>query len=82
LECVIVPHRKIHSGVAKNFIKHSAQFDRLKKESMNTVCEGEVLAELGRAFPNDVPTSEAFPLGWVGVVGLVLVDTRGEGSLQ
>jgi hypothetical protein len=61
---------------------NSAQFDRLKKESMNTVVEGDVLAELGRAFPNDTPTSEAFPVGWVGFVGLVLDDTRGEGALQ
>jgi hypothetical protein len=61
---------------------HTAQFDRLKKESMNTVDEGDVLAELGRAFPNDPPTSEAFPVGWIGVVGLVLDDTRGEGVLQ
>jgi len=40
-----VPYRKSPSGVARNFNMHSAQFDRLKKQSMNTVVEGDVLAE-------------------------------------
>jgi hypothetical protein len=82
LECIIIPHRKSPSGVARNFITHTAKFDRLKKESINTVSDGDVLAELSRVFPVNPPTSECFPEGWIGVEGLVLDDTRGEGVLD
>ncbi len=54
----------------------------MKKESINTVNSGEVLAELGRAFPDDPPTSAVFPLGFVDIIGLVLEDTRGEGAMD
>ena len=43
---------------------------------------GEVLAELSRAFPEDPPTSAVFPEGFIGIKGLVLDDTRGEGALE
>ena len=82
MECTIIPHRKSPSGVARNFIRHTAKFDRLKKESINTVNSGEVLAELGRAFPKDPPTSAVFPLGFIDIIGLVLEDTRGEGAID
>ena len=82
MECIIIPHRKSPSGIAKNFIRHTAKFDRLKKERINTVTDGEVLAELGRAFPEDPPTSEVFPLGFIDIIGLVLEDTRGEGAID
>jgi hypothetical protein len=82
LECTIIPHRKSPSGVAKNFIRQTAKFDRLKKERINTAIENEVLAELGRAFPEDPPTSAVFPEGFIGIRGLVLEDTRGEGALE
>ncbi len=77
-----MPHRKSPSGVAKNYILHNAQFDRLIKESINTVTDGEVLAELGKAFPEDPPTSAVFPLGFIGIKGLVLNDTYGTGALE
>jgi hypothetical protein len=82
LECTIIPHRKSPSGVAINFIRQTAKFDRLKKERINTVTDGEVLAELGRAFPENAPTSAVFPKGFIGIRGLVLEDTRGEGALE
>ena len=44
--------------------------------------DGEVLAELGRAFPEDAPTSAVFPEGFIGIRGLVLEDTRGEGAIN
>jgi hypothetical protein len=77
-----VPHRKSPSGVAKNFIMHRAQFDRLKKESINTVTTGDLLSELCKAFPEDPPTSACFPEGWIDLRGLVLCDSRGEGALD
>lgn len=82
MECTIIPHRKSPRGVARNFIMQTAQFDRLKRESINTVDEGDVLAELSRAFPDDPPTSAVCPEGWIAVQGLVLNDTRGTGALQ
>jgi hypothetical protein len=77
-----MPHRKSPSGVAKNFIMHSAQFDRLKKESINTVTTGDLLSELSKAFPEDPPTAACFPKGWIDLRGLVLYDSRGEGVLD
>ena len=77
-----MPHRKSPSGVAKNFIRYTAQFDHLKKERINTVPEGDVLAKLASAFPEDPPTSAVFPEGFIGIRGLVLEDTRGEGALE
>ena len=81
MECTIIPHRKTPSGVAKNFIRYTGKFDRLKKERINTVTDGEVLAELSRAFPDDPPTSAVFPEGFIDIIGLVLEDTRGEGAM-
>jgi hypothetical protein len=46
------------------------------------VTDGEVLAELGKAFPEDPPTSEVFPEGFIDIIGLVLEDTRGEGAID
>ena len=77
-----MPHRKSPSGVAKNFIRYTAQFDRLKKERINTVTEGDVLAKLASSFPEDPPTTAVFPEGFIGIRGLVLEDTRGEGALE
>ena len=77
-----MPHRKSPSGVAKNFIVYNAQFDREKKESINTVTAGDLLSELSKAFPEDPPTSACFPDGWIDVCGLVLFDSRGEGALD
>ena len=77
-----MPHRKSPSGVAKNFIRYTAQFDRLKKERINTVTESDVLDKLASAFPEDPPTSAVFPEGFIGIRGLVLEDTRGEGPLE
>ncbi len=82
MECTIIPHRKTPSGVAKNFIRYTGKFDRLKKETINTVTDGEVLAELSRAFPEDPPTSAVFPEGFIDIIGLVLEDTRGEGAID
>ena len=82
-----MPHRKSPSKVAENFIKHTAKFDRLKKEASNTVSEEEVLAELCRVFPvkpnsPESPGVECFPVGWIGQDGLILFDSRGEGVLD
>ena len=82
MECTIIPHRKSPSGVAKNFIRYTGKFDRLKKERINTVTDGEVLAALSRAFPDDPPTSAVFPEGFIDIIGLVLEDTRGEGAID
>jgi len=54
----------------------------LKKESINILVDCEVLSELGRVFPEDPPTSTVFPDGFIGIRGLVLEDTRGEGALE
>ncbi|MGD0643764.1 MAG: hypothetical protein ABSA75_02545 [Candidatus Bathyarchaeia archaeon] len=54
----------------------------MKKESINTVNSGEVLAELRKAFPEDPPSPAVFPDGFIGIRGLVLEDTRGEGALE
>ena len=77
-----MPHRKTPSGVARNFILQNAQFDRIKKESINTVGLGEVLSVVKAAFPNEVPDSEVFPEGYEAIHGLVLCDTRGCGVLD
>ena len=77
-----MPHRKSPSGIAINFIIHNAQFDRLKKESINIVTVGDLLSELSKAFPEDPPTSACFPEGWIDLRGLVLCDSRGEGVLE
>lgn len=74
-----MPHRKSPSGIAKNFIIHNAQFDREKKESINTVTAGDLLSELSKAFPEHPPTSACFPEGWIDLRGQVLCDSRGEG---
>ena len=75
-------HRKTPSRVAENFIRYTAKFDRIKKETINTVTEDDVLAKLASAFPKNPPTSAVFPLGFIGIRGLVLEDTRGEGALE
>jgi hypothetical protein len=85
-----VPHRKSPSGIAKNFIIHNAQFDRLCKESVSTVSSADVLAELNRVFPDGHLTSAVFPEGLIPIAnssevllrGLVLDDTYGKGALQ
>jgi hypothetical protein len=59
----------------------NAQFDRLKKESVNTVDAEGVLAELDRVFPGGLPSLEVCPEGFEAVPGLVLDDSRGEGAL-
>ncbi len=75
-------HRKTPRGVAENFIRYTARFDHLKKERINNVTEGEVLAKLASDFPEDPPTSAVFPEGFIAIRGLVLEDTRGEGALE
>ena len=77
-----MPHRKSPSGFAENYIRQTAKFDRLKKERINTVTEDEVLAKLGKAFPEDPPTSAVFPEGFIGIRGLILEDNRGKGALD
>jgi len=46
------------------------------------VTDGDVLAELSRAFPDNPPTLAVFPEGFIDIIGLVLEDTRGEGALD
>jgi hypothetical protein len=77
-----MPHRKSPSGIARNLIIHNAQFDREKRESINTMNAGDLLSELSKAFPEDPPTSACFPEGWIDLRGLVLCDSRGEGVLD
>ena len=61
---------------------HSAQFDRIKKESVNTLDDGDVLAELSRVFPDDPPTMVVCPEGFEACPGLVLNDPYGRGALE
>jgi hypothetical protein len=77
-----MPHRKSPSGVARNYIMQNAMFDRIKKESINTLDVGDVLAELGRVFPEDSPTMVVCPEGFEAVKGLVLNDPYGCGALE
>ena len=77
-----MPHRKSPSGVARNFIMQNAQFDRIKKESVNTLDDGDVLAELSSAFPDDPPTMVVCPEGFEAIEGLVLNDPYGRGALE
>jgi hypothetical protein len=68
----------------------NARFDRIKKESVNTLDDGDVLAELNRVFPEAHLTSAVFPEGLIPIAnsgevllrGLVLDDTYGKGALQ
>ena len=77
-----MPHRKSPSGIAKNFIMQNAQFDRIKKESVNTLTDGDILSELSRVFPEDSPSMIVCPEGFEAVEGLVLNDPYGRGALE
>ena len=77
-----MPHRKSPSGIARNFILHTAQFDRLKKESLNTVGLGEVRAAVKMVFPDLASDDNVFPEGYEAIHGLVLCDSRGCGVLD
>lgn len=86
--CLIMPHRRKPSGVARNFIQRSAFYDCKTKESLNQVCAEAVLGKVAEAFPSRViPDSAVFDeeLGLASEDlqgGLVLSDPRGEGALQ
>ena len=77
-----MPHRRSPKGVARNFILQNAKFDRLKKESLNTVGLGEVLTAVRKVFPNISSDDDVLPEGYEGLGGLVLQDPRGEGALN
>lgn len=77
-----MPHRKSPVGVARNFILQTSQFDRIKKESVNTVGLGEVRAAVKLVFPNLSSEEDVFPEGYEAIHGLILSDTRGCGVLD
>jgi hypothetical protein len=77
-----MPHRRSPKGFARNFILQNAQFDRNKKESINTVCVGAVRAAVKQVFPDLSPDEDVYPEGFEAVKGLVLNDTRGQGALD
>jgi hypothetical protein len=78
----IIPHRKSPVGVARNFILQNALFDRIKKESTNTVGLGAVREAVKQVFPDLSSDEPVFPEGYEAIHGLVLCDTRGTGVLD
>jgi hypothetical protein len=74
-----MPHRRSPQGVARNYILQQAKFDRNKKESINTVTDDQVLTKLKEAFPENTPSIEAGPEGWIGEKRFSFSGSQGNG---